>query len=277
MDTHLPSLEGFLRAEADGDLLPWAAQAAAAERFGRSVAAVEEEALSLGLLPARYRRNRETVSLPQQRALFAGRVAVVGCGGLGGHIVEQLARLGVGTLVAIDPDRFEEHNLNRQLLSRVALLGRSKAEAAAERVREVNPAVTVQPVAKAVGPDDSSCLDGVQVVVDAIDSVPGRLALCAACARRGIPLVHGAIGGWYGQVTTEFPGDGTVEQLYALAACDRGEERRLGNPSFTPAVVASLQTAEVCKLLLGVGTPLRRRVLTVDLLDMRVEEIAFDG
>jgi len=264
--------------EADGDLLSWGVQCAAAERFGLSVAAVEEEALSLGLLPARYRRNRETISVRQQLTLFRSRVAVVGCGGLGGYVIEELARLGVGTLVAVDPDRFEEHNLNRQILSSIAALGRPKAEVAAERVRAVNPAVTLVPVTTPFAPGDgAACLDGATVVVDAVDSVPGRLALCEACARRGVPLVHGAIAGWYGQVTTEFPGDGTVAALYGVAETDRGEERRLGNPSFTPAVVASLQAAEVCKLLLGVGQPLRRRALILNLLDMSVEEIPFDG
>ena len=274
----MDGLRELLQAESDGDLLSWSAQCAAAERFGLSAAAVEKEALLLGLLPARYRRNRDTISVRQQLTLFRSRVAVVGCGGLGGYVIEELARLGVGTLVAVDPDRFEEHNLNRQILSSVAALGRPKAEVVVERVRALNPAVTVLPVATPFGAGDgAACLDGANVVVDAIDSVPGRLALCEACARLGVPLVHGAIAGWYGQVTTEFPGDGSVAALYGFANTERGEEKRLGNPAFTPAVVASLQVAEVCKLLLGVGQPLRRRAIAINLLDMSVEEIPLDG
>src|SRR5512133_248942 len=133
----------FLKECVEGDLIPWVAQVAAAERFGVSLAQVESSILALGLLPARYQRNRQAISAEQQRILFHSRVAVIGCGGLGGYVIEELARLGVGTIIAIDPDVFEEHNLNRQLLSSPATLGRAKVEAAAARIAEINPAVTL--------------------------------------------------------------------------------------------------------------------------------------
>jgi hypothetical protein len=110
-------LRAFLADRLDGDLVPWSVQREGAERFGKSLAEMESAALEAGFLPGRYRRNRETVSTADQLRLFRSRVAVIGCGGLGGYVVEQLARLGVGTLVLVDPDVFEEHNLNRQLLS----------------------------------------------------------------------------------------------------------------------------------------------------------------
>ncbi len=93
-----------------------------------------------------------------------------------------------------------------------------------------------------------------------------RLELAECCAALGIALVHGAIAGWYGQVTTQFPGDDTLAKSYTRSG--QGIERELGNPSFTPALVASLEAAEVCKILLGRGTLLRRRTLTIDLLEM---------
>ena len=83
--------------------------------------------------------------MADQLRLFRSRVAVIGCGGLGGYLIEQLARLGVGTLVLVDPDVFEEHNLNRQLLSSPAHLGIPKVDVARERVAAINPAVTVEP------------------------------------------------------------------------------------------------------------------------------------
>ena len=135
----MKELEEFLRAASEGDLLSWSSQVDASKQFGVSVAKVEEIALRAGILPSRYQRNRRTISVDNQYTLFRSRVAVLGCGGLGGYIVEQLARLGVGCIVAIDPDVFEEHNLNRQLLSSIAWLGRSKAQAALERVSESIP------------------------------------------------------------------------------------------------------------------------------------------
>ncbi|HXP95278.1 MAG TPA: HesA/MoeB/ThiF family protein [Telmatospirillum sp.] len=271
----MKTLEDFLAEGAKGDLLPWAVQAAAVERFQRSCRHVEETALGLGLLPARYQRNRKTISIEQQRTLLQSQVAVIGCGGLGGYVIEQLARLGVGTLVAVDPDVFEEHNLNRQILSSMAAIGRPKVLMAEERVAAINPAVTLVPLcdrfeASNVRPYLEKC----QVVVDAVDTVSVRLAISDVCEQIGVPLVHGAIAGWYGQITTEYSGDRALRALYQHASGDRGEERSLGNPSFTPAVVASLQSVEVCKILIGVGTSLRHRVLTLDLLDMNFEEIS---
>jgi molybdopterin/thiamine biosynthesis adenylyltransferase len=273
----MEELSAALRAAAEGDLLPWTAQQGVAVRFGLSLASVEGHALALGLLPARYQRNRQTISVEQQLRLFRSRVAVVGCGGLGGYVLEQLTRLGVGTIVAIDPDVFEEHNLNRQVLSSIAALGRAKVEVAAERVGQINPAVTLVPLRAAFMRGEAGMLADADVVVDALDSVSARLDLSAQCAELGLPLVHAAIAGWYGQVVTEFPGAPMMERLYPRAGlADKGAEKALGNPAFTPAVMASIQTAEVCKILLNTGRPLRGRVISVDLQEMGFDEISLE-
>jgi molybdopterin/thiamine biosynthesis adenylyltransferase len=267
-------LQDFLTSRADGDLLPWAAQREAAERFGRSLAEVEDAALARALLPGRYRRNRETISVADQLTLFRSKVAVIGCGGLGGYLVEQLARLGVGTLVLLDPDVFEEHNLNRQLLSSPARLGAAKVEVARERVAEINPAVTV--IARRLAfsaANGRELLSGCSAVVDGLDSVLVRRELSAVCRDLGIPLVHGAIAGWYGQVAVQPAGGDLSPLLGTGTASGKGVEARLGNPSFTPAVVASLQVAEVAKLLLHQGTPLVGRAVFVNLHDMSFEEL----
>jgi len=271
------TIQDFLRCRADGDLLPWSAQLAAMNHFNLPCATVEELALVLGLLPARYQRNRQTIAITQQLTLFRSRVAVVGCGGLGGYVLEELARLGVGTIVAIDPDIFEEHNLNRQLLATPATLGRAKVVVATSRIDEVNPAVTVFPYRLAYDRvNGDELLRGADVVVDALDSIPTRLELADSCAGLGIPLVHGAIGGWYGQVTTQYPGEDTLQQIYRHWTAGKGVEQQLGNPAFTPAVVASIEVAEVCKVLLGEGETLRRRKLVINLHDMEFEQIFFD-
>jgi molybdopterin/thiamine biosynthesis adenylyltransferase len=264
----------FLRDRSTDGLLPLTAQTEAAVRYGLSVARVEEIALSSGILPARYQRNREMISLSQQLTLFRSRVAVVGCGGLGGYIIEELARLGIGGIVAVDPDVFQEHNLNRQLYSTPDQLGRNKVDAAACRVAAVNPAVTCRPVAEAFAElNGAELLRGVDVAVDALDSIPTRLLLAEMCDSRGIPMVHGAIAGWYGRLATQFPGDGTLQRLYPRNRELPGIEADLGNPSFTPAVVASFQVAEVVKILLNIGEPIRNRYLLIDLYHLEFDEI----
>ena len=271
----MDGLNRFLKDNATGDVVPQQALLAAADSFGCGHAAVEAAALALGLLPARYQRNRNSISIPQQARLAGARVAVIGCGGLGGHVLEQLARLGVGTLVAVDPDVFEAHNLNRQLLATMDSLGRPKVEVAVERLASVNPAVTVTPVAQALTADNATTLlAGADIAVDALDSIPARRALGAACAALSIPLVHGAIGGWFAQITSVMPGKDTLSRLFPDGTAEKGTEQYYGNPAFTPAICASLEVAEVCKILLNQGQPLAGRLLLVNLLDMSFDVIA---
>ncbi len=267
-------LQNFLRDSADGQLLPWNRQVAAAERFGVTLARVEEAALEQGILPARYQRNRNAMTVGDQLTLFRSSVAVIGCGGLGGYVVEELARLGVGRIVVIDPDVFEEHNLNRQLFSTPANLETAKVEAALKRIGEINPAVTLVPIQAAFSPENGAdLLRGCQVAVDALDSIKVRLELADVCTSMNIPFVHGAIAGWFGHVATQFPGDDTLQTIYRSWESGKGVEQTLGNPSFTPAVIASLEVAEACKLLLGQGTPLRGRQLIIDLFSMEMQII----
>ena len=116
-------------------------------------------------------------------------------------------------------------------------------------------------------------LGAVDLVIDAVDNIQVRLDLATVCSQIDIPLVHGAIGGWYGQVATVYPGDDTLQKLYSNWSGGAGIESELGNPSFTPAVIASLQVAEACKLMLGEGRPLRNSILSINLLDMQFEEL----
>ena len=270
-------VQRFLRDRSSEGLLSWAAQVAATLEFCLPYSQVEETALEMGILPARYQRNRNAISVEDQLTLFRSYVAVIGCGGLGGYVIEELARLGVGTITAFDPDTFEEHNLNRQILSTPELLGCPKVDAAASRVAHVNPAVTLVPLRTAYAPENGhELLADQDVVVDALDSIPTRLALAGTCAQLGIPLVHGAIAGWYGHVATQLPGDDTIQKLYSRWRQGKGAEAHLGNPSFTPALVASIEAAEVCKILLGVGHPLQSRQIAINLLEMTFEEVVFE-
>jgi molybdopterin/thiamine biosynthesis adenylyltransferase len=267
-------LATFLAAKALSGLVSWHDQCQAAKDFELTLADVEGTILENGLLPARYQRNQQMISTAQQLQLLRSTVAVVGAGGLGGYILEELARLGVGQIIVLDDDVFEEHNLNRQLLSAPAKLGRVKVEVAAERLAEINPAVTVRAVrARCDKAQGATLLTGADCVVDAVDNVSSRLELEEVCEGLSVPLVHGAIGGWYGHVMTIFPGERSLAKLYRHWSGGKGIEQQLGNPAFTPAVVASFQVAEVCKILLGQGRLLRNRQLNINLLDMEVEEI----
>lgn len=265
----MEKLDVLLRKCGASGFLSWSQEKALAEALRLSLNEIEDRALTLGILPMRYKRNLKTLSIEDQRRLFHSRVAVIGCGGLGGFVIEELCRLGIGAIQAWDYDDFVEHNLNRQLLLTMELIGQSKVEAAARRAEAINPAVDFQAINalldKTTGKER---LPGQQVVVDALDDIPSRLALAQVCSNLGIPLVHGAIAGWYGQVTTLLPGDDTLEKLYQHSSGLGGIEKDQGIMVFTPAIVASLQAAEVVKLLLGRGELLLERVLIIDLLNL---------
>jgi molybdopterin/thiamine biosynthesis adenylyltransferase len=242
---------------------------------GVSLREVEIAALEEGVVPARYLLNVDSLGIEGQVRLLRSCVGVCGLGGLGGFAVELLARLGVGRLILVDGDAFVEHNLNRQLLCTHDSLGTPKAEAAARRVRAVNPSVEVEVHRRFFSQGEGRLFQGADLVVDALDNIPSRLALQEHCAVLGIPMVHGAIAGYTGQVMTVYPGDPGLFALYPTGI-ERGVEQETGNPPFTPALVASLQVAEVVKVLCGTGRPTRGGFLLVDLQENRFDFVPLE-
>jgi molybdopterin/thiamine biosynthesis adenylyltransferase len=266
--------EALRQAARDG-VVAWKDESAAALEFGLSAREVEGAALHAGLRLERYARNFRSIDVAGQLRLHEARVAVIGCGGLGGHIIEELARLGVGSLVVVDSDRFEPSNLNRQILCSLATLGRPKVEVAAERVASINPAARVLPLATRFDADNAEAIiSGAHAAADALDTISSRLALAAACSRLGIRLVHGGIAGHYVQVATVEPGSRMLDALYGGATGDRGIEVELGNPAFTPAIAASLQVSELVRILVGATPALAGQFFHLDLERMESTRFA---
>lgn len=234
---------------------------------------VEQFALAEGIIPERYDRNIGTLGADGQRRLLASCALVVGLGGLGGYVVEILARLGVGRIVAADPDTFAENNLNRQLLCDVENLGSLKVEQAALRVGRVNPAVEFIAYATTFDHLDNELIAGCDIVFDCLDSIEARRQLAAHLLVLSSPkggsagkvLVHGAIAGWSGQVGVFAPGSDLMEKIYA--GPKRGIETRLGNLPFTAAVAANLMVAAAVPVLLGRAVPSPPRLQLFDLLE----------
>lgn len=220
----------------------------------------------------RYSRNIGTISLEENEILRKSKVCVVGCGGLGGYIIEMLVRLGVGEITAVDNDVFDETNLNRQILSDENNIGKRKAFIAKKKMEIINSGVEINPIFELLNESNAeSILKDHQVVVDALDNIPSRLILQSTSSLLNIPMVHGAIAGWYGQISTIFPGDNTLTRIYGEHNGVKGIEIDLGNPSFTPAVVSSIQVSEVVKILIGRGDLLRNKLLYIDLLNLSFE------
>lgn len=221
----------------------------------------------------RYSRNMNMLSQEENEKLKSFKVCVVGCGGLGGYIIELLGRLGIGHITAVDGDVFEVSNLNRQILSDETVLGKSKALIAKERMNKVNSEIIVNAIHTLFNEENGiKIIEDHHVVVDALDNLSARRLLQKYCKDQNIPLVHGAIAGWYGQVCTIMPGDDTFSHIYPEEA-EKGIEIELGNPSFTPSLVASIQVGEVLKILLKRGELLQNKLLTINLYDHEYEII----
>jgi len=260
----------------------------AAGVFGCGVRAVYEAALNAGICPFPYIRNREAVSIEEQLQLVKSRVAVVGSGGLGGSVLLLLARMGIGYLVVVDPDRFDETNLNRQALSSVPDLGQPKCEVAARVLENVNPAVDVQVHQDRMdGANANQILAESNVIVDALDNVPDRFSIQTAARSLKIPLVHGAVAGFEGQLMTIFPEDKGFSLLYGTGDVERRQgdmernkekspEALLGVPAVTPSFVATLQAMEVIKILLNRGKLFRNTMVHVDMESGEMNRFSFE-
>jgi len=213
----------------------------------------------------RYDRNIAALSPEENERLRGFKACVVGCGGLGGYVIEHLGRLGVLQITAVDGDVFEENNLNRQLLSDESVLGSSKAEAAVKRMRAVNSEVRVTAVCEFLTEENSEkILAEHDIIIDALDNIKTRCIIEKEAQKLKIPLIHGAIAGWYGQVSVSMPGFPVFDKIYDGAA-DSGMEKSLGNLPFTAAAVASIQAAEAVKVLLGRSGALSGKMLIMDL------------
>ncbi|BCO08418.1 thiamine biosynthesis protein ThiF [Desulfolithobacter dissulfuricans] len=219
-----------------------------------------------------FSRNLGTLNAGEQQRLGQATVTVIGCGGLGGLVIEELLRLGVGRLLLCDPDRFEPSNCNRQLYATRHTLGYPKAEVAARRVREVHGLTEAIPVVAPFQEAVNELFSATDVVVDCLDNGPARRALSLLCQGKHIPLVHGAVERWYGQVGVQMPGSTLVADLYRNTTADP-EARPPSVLSCTVGVIASLQAMETCKLILDQDSPLHDTWMSVDLRSLSFELI----
>ena len=236
----------------------------------------------MGLTPEETLRYHRQIILPQvglegQARLKEASVLLVGAGGLGSPVALYLAAAGVGRLGIVDGDVVELSNLQRQVLHDTPSVGRSKTESAHQRIRRVNPDVTVAEYP--VRLDSSNALEvmeGWDVVVDGSDNFPTRYLVNDACVLLGMPFVYGAIFSFEGQVSVFGLGGGPCYRCLfrdppppeAVPTC--AEAGVLG---VLPGLVGTIQATEAIKLLLGEGNSLAGRLLLVDTLPMEFREV----
>ena len=221
----------------------------------------------------RYLRNLGPLTEEDCLRLRESRVFLAGCGGLGGYLLEHLLRVGVGRITVCDGDVFTPSNLNRQLLADESSLGRSKAEAARTRAALVAPEAEVQALPLYLTADNApGLIAGHDLVLDALDSPAARRILAGACRQAGIPLVHGAIQGWYAQAAVMAPDSGMMERLYPEELPAQPDP---GSLAPTAGLCAAVQAGEAIKLLCGRASALAGRLLCMDLLEQDYQLLPF--
>lgn len=212
-----------------------------------------------------------------QLKLLDSKVLLVGAGGLGSPAAYYLAAAGVGTLGIIDADRVDESNLQRQIIHNTKRIGQYKAESARESIEALNPDVKVVTYIDIL---DETNVDRIiadyDVVIDGTDNFPTRYLLNDASLRANIPVVHGSVFRFEGQLTVFKPYDGPCYRcLYpepppAELAPGCAEAGVLG---VLPGIIGLLQATETIKLLLGIGDPLVGRLMTYDALAGEFSEL----
>ncbi|MFN8188305.1 MAG: molybdopterin-synthase adenylyltransferase MoeB [Gaiellales bacterium] len=229
---------------------------------------------------ARYSRHLliPEVGEEGQLKLLDSRVLLLGAGGLGSPAALYLAAAGVGTIGLIDPDTVDESNLQRQIVHSTTTLGEPKVLSAKKALEALNPDVTVVPYQERLDSDNVDRIfgDGWDVIVDGGDNFPTRYLVNDASVWHGIPVVHGSIYRFHGQVTVFKPGEGPCYRCLfpqppppeLAPSCAEG-----GVLGVLPGIIGTLQANEALKLLLGIGDPLIGRSLLFEALEGSFTEI----
>jgi adenylyltransferase/sulfurtransferase len=211
------------------------------------------------------------------RSLSKGRALVVGAGGLGSPAALSLAAAGVGALRIVDSDRVELSNLQRQTLFGLADVGRSKAEAAAERLRAVGPGLEIEGLEVRLGPDNAwELLEDADVVVDGSDNFATRFLVNDACVLGELPLVTGGIRQWLGQVMTVWAGRGPCYRCLFEEPPPAGTVPSCAEAGVLGAlagIVGALQAREAIAVLAGEPVSTVGELVTIEALWGRVRRV----
>ena len=242
-----------------------------------------ELVMPAALAPAQRARYARHLLIPEvgeegQQKLLGSRVLLIGAGGLGSPASLYLAAAGVGTLGIIDADIVDDSNLQRQIVHSTERLGEPKVDSARRTVEALNPDVTVVPFQERLDSENVERIlaHGWDVIVDGTDNFPTRYLVNDASVWHGVPVVHGSIYRFEGQVTVFDPGNGPCYRcLYPsppppelAPSCAEG-----GVLGVLPGIVGSLQANEALKLALGIGEPLIGRLLLFDALETQWDEM----
>ncbi len=226
----------------------------------------------------RYSRQvmLEEIGFEGMEKLRAAKVCVVGAGGIGNPVVTQLVAMGIGKLRIVDRDVIEVTNLHRQHLYTDEDIGRVKVEAAAERLRKLNPGAEIEPVPTSVTKYTAeNIVKGFDIVIDALDSVDARYALNDACIKHNIPLIYAGALGMVGSVTTIIPNK-TACLRCLFPELNEEEMPACSTEGVHPSIlylVGGVQVSEAVKIITGQEPTLVNKLMYIDLNELSFDKV----
>jgi adenylyltransferase/sulfurtransferase len=212
-----------------------------------------------------------------QKRLKGASVLIIGAGGLGSPVSLYLAAAGVGRLGLVDSDKVELSNLQRQVIHSTETVGELKTRSAAELLRSLNPEIFVEEKhLRLSSVNANEIVADYQVLVDCTDNLSTRLLINRACVDQQKPMIHGAVYRYEGQVSVF---DSRSGPCYQCLFQKMPDETQIPDPATnglmatSPGVIGTLMANETLKYILGIGTLLIGRLLTVDLFSMHFQEL----
>lgn len=223
----------------------------------------------------RYNRN---ILVPQvgengQEKLNSAKVLIAGAGGLGSTVIANLSALGIGNIGIVDNDVLELSNLNRQYIHKYENIGKIKVESAKEWIKAFNPEINVEVFQTRLDNENfKDIIKNYDLIIDCFDSYKSKFLLNKISIDSGKTLIHGGVSEFYGQVTTIVP------KKTACLECilpDYEESAYSIKGVLSPAVttIASIQSMESCKIILGIDSSLENKLLTYNGLKMEFKKI----
>lgn len=216
-------------------------------------------------IPFQFRENSGIVNDDDYNTIENIKVIIVGLGGIGGHVTNNLIRLGLKHVLLVDYDSFDESNLNRQLFSNTKCIGKKKTEILENEIRKISPECQIQTFELRIQEIPQNALTEYDYIIDAVDDPNTKVYLSELATALDIPILHGACGGWYGQIGWMLPGCNLIKELYRDNT--KGLEKELKNPSFTPSLIAALMTSEFLKMIKKSTKTTINELLLVDIFN----------
>lgn len=222
----------------------------------------------------RYERQIRIFGVDGQERLKNAKVFVAGAGGLGSAISIYLAAAGIGGIRIVDHEKIELNNLNRQILHWDEDIGREKAASAEEKLKKINPDVSLEAISETI--EENNVLELVgdfDLIVDAMDNFHTRYLLNRTAIVKNIPFFYGAINGLYGQATTIIPG-----KTACLRCIFPEPPLSMTFPvvGATCGVIGCIQVTEIVKYIVKMGSSLENRLLLWDGLNAKIDEIEIE-